>query len=650
MEGKLRRELLDRVKAYESKLATLNIIHSAVKKENEELRVELEQAQPPGGATDEDLAELKEEFSRRLGSADQTIACLQDEKERLKTQVAAASQNSTANSSQLVDKYTFIATLQEEGLSLAKRNDELKVSVRSLRAMTRDSEAEHQRMMRQVQQLESQLAKEQERYAQASRAAGEQMQELEAQLESAISHSDRQVAAAQRQAVEAIQKAEVAAARGGAEAVAASVERETAMNRNLAGLRAELEVAEASWAQREATLRREVGRLEDQIHGLEAEKAELAVSASEATKPLLRQLESMAAQAAEQQRVTQESELNLSLRLRQAESALADATEAERQNLSQAQRAEVAASLAKQALLKAQVGLQETRSKLHLEQQKTDELQEHCSAMGRQLQAALASANTAKMDHNCQQLTLQAQTQALQQQLKDLRSEHGQLHDRLKGSDSQPMFVAGPVSKPVGRPSVLNGVKGLLQRLNGSQNMQTLLPVSTPSLVIGQQQGDAETPKSVDCQSSASSHMLDDSSSAAEVAGPSKQGGDEWDELLSSVSNSKHSGGKNGTATAGRIANLERRVLTSEAAERRCHTELLKACERADTAERNAAQFRQLEEQMQEQDQRYNTALELLGERNEKVDQLEEDITEMKQIFHEQISVMANQLNATNKA
>ena len=159
-------------------------------------------------------------------------------------------------------------------------------------------------------------------------------------------------------------------------------------------------------------------------------------------------------------------------------------------------------------------------------------MQESCSAMDRQLQAALASANTAKTDHNRYQLTLQAQTQALQQQPKDLRSEHEQLHARLKVSDSQ---LAGPVSKPVGRPSVLNGVKGLLQRLNGRQNLQTLLPVSTPSLVIGQRQGCAETPKSVDCRSSgSSSHRPNDSSSAfaAEVAGPSKQEGDEWDELL----------------------------------------------------------------------------------------------------------------------
>lgn len=37
---------------------------------------------------------------------------LQDEKERLKGQVAAANQGTTANSAQLQDKHTFIASLQ----------------------------------------------------------------------------------------------------------------------------------------------------------------------------------------------------------------------------------------------------------------------------------------------------------------------------------------------------------------------------------------------------------------------------------------------------------------------------------------------------------------------------------------------------------
>ena len=38
-------------------------------------------------------------------------------------------------------------------------------------------------------------------------------------------------------------------------------------------------------------------------------------------------------------------------------------------------------------------------------------------------------------------------------------------------------------------------------------------------------------------------------------------------------------------------------------------------------------------------------ALELLGERNERVDQLEDDILEMKGIFHAQLELMADQLS-----
>lgn len=69
-----------RIKAYESKIATLTIIHAAVQKENDTLRSDLKQAQQPGGVTEEEVLELKEEFSRRLGTADQTIVRLQASK------------------------------------------------------------------------------------------------------------------------------------------------------------------------------------------------------------------------------------------------------------------------------------------------------------------------------------------------------------------------------------------------------------------------------------------------------------------------------------------------------------------------------------------------------------------------------------------
>lgn len=68
--------------------------------------------------------------------------------------------------------------VQEEGLSLAKRNSELKATAHRLKAAARSSEAEHQRVLSRMQQLEAELAREQGRYSQASQAAGEQVLQL----------------------------------------------------------------------------------------------------------------------------------------------------------------------------------------------------------------------------------------------------------------------------------------------------------------------------------------------------------------------------------------------------------------------------------------------------------------------------------------
>ena len=65
------------------------------------------------------------------------------------------------------------------------------------------------------------------------------------------------------------------------------------------------------------------------------------------------------------------------------------------------------------------------------------------------------------------------------------------------------------------------------------------------------------------------------------------------------MSSGKHTVRKNGTAEAARIVNLERRLLNSEAAEQRVHYELLKACEKAEAAERDAARTRQVQQQLQ---------------------------------------------------
>ena len=63
-------------------------------------------------------------------------------------------------------------------------------------------------------------------------------------------------------------------------------------------------------------------------------------------------------------------------------------------------------------------------------------------------------------------------------------------------------------------------------------------------------------------------------------------------------------------------------------------------------SESNKEQMTRLVLHAQTLQARHDMALELLGERNERVEALEDDIREMKHIFHSQLSALVDELNA----
>ena len=65
-----------RVKQYEGKLATLSVFNDALQKENTQLRDALEDSSVPRSATDQEVLELKQEFTRRMAAADKDISRL----------------------------------------------------------------------------------------------------------------------------------------------------------------------------------------------------------------------------------------------------------------------------------------------------------------------------------------------------------------------------------------------------------------------------------------------------------------------------------------------------------------------------------------------------------------------------------------------
>ena len=182
-------------------------------------------------------------------------------------------------------------------------------------------------------------------------------------------------------------------------------------------------------------------------------------------------------------------------------------------------------------------------------------MQEAYDALNNQLKTQSAAAESAKIDYQRHHQDLQTQTQALQQQFSDLRSKHQQLQD--KHDSLQSMSASNShVSQTPGRPSMLSGVKAMLQKFNGSQQ-PSQLPISVPSVVVGHHVDtpphSAHTassaavfrcdPQGILQQPQGHSHVLEGASQrpvahdapTAEGAELSGQQEDEWDVLLRCV-------------------------------------------------------------------------------------------------------------------
>lgn len=155
------------------RLATLQAINSTLKSENEHLRAHFSIASS-GVPTDQEIAELTEEFSRRLGAADKTIAALQDEKEDLRQQFKTCS----SLESTLKEKEDYIQSLYEEGGKLSIENSKLETTIKQLKAQLADLEANKEAL---------QVASEQEEALQVK------VDELQAELnEAESSAADRE--------------------------------------------------------------------------------------------------------------------------------------------------------------------------------------------------------------------------------------------------------------------------------------------------------------------------------------------------------------------------------------------------------------------------------------------------------------------------
>ncbi|KAF5832649.1 hypothetical protein DUNSADRAFT_11394 [Dunaliella salina] len=652
--------LADKVKQVEGKLAALQAINQGLQKENDKLRRELARIDAPPTDAEEELEELREEFQTRLGAQDRLIAALQDEKAKLQASVAEYKRGGSASEAKVTELQQTIDGLKAEGITLSKRAGDLEASQRKLRSTLRDVEGERDRLQARVKALDAHLLESQESAEKAARTAAVQMEALEREAQSAQVQARQAIADAKRQVQDAMSRAESEAAKGGAQISAAAQEREASLVATIAELQGALGAAENEAANREDMLRRQAHRLEEHIRQLEGEKEELAASAGDASKPLLRQIQSMAASAAAAQEAADAAEASLLQRLRVAEGAAATAAAAERIAASRAAATEASVASAREAAAAAVAEVSELQGHLEREKRGARALAAERGAAEERLSATQARLERARSEAEAMKRDLTERLWDAEQRARNLQKEKSELLERVEACQSQGLTYASTPA-PTNSSNARAGAASLQgEHLTAPGSSEQGNPKGQGSMQDGvgrwgpgsgeavlEEQSEAETRDGLDSKHKDELDLLlqSFSESAAIVAAQQQAQRAKGGGIFGLWGNNKDPSHDVNIGKLQRTVELlQRRMLAAERARDTAAEQLCRAFQHADALQASMSSTEQLRQQLADMEKRCDVALEIIGERNERVEQIEEDLKDCRTIFHEQLEECVRQL------
>lgn len=562
-----------------------------------------------------ELQELTEEFTRRLAVAERQASAALEERDNARAQLRAAAQGGSVTEAKLKEKDDYIEALHQEGERLSKKNGELETSARRGRAQLRDVEAERDRLAAQLTKAEARASEAEERALQLESELQAAQEGAALEVEQARKEAQAELAAARKEAGKKLQMSKEKNDKETNEALAGALEREAALAETLAEVQNALEEATAAAEDRAAALRDEAASLEKRLRELESVNHGLQSGTSDASGSLLRQLEAMAAAAAVQQQAAEDNERRLTAQVVQLRRDIATISDEQREAARKTERLleEVASSRslladAERVATEAQESLVNQQQRcIKLEQelfesqaslsQVVASLERHTAAAGaerQRLQESLWEAEEAMRGELLQRKELETQIDSLRKNQQDI---------------SEAVPVAGAVSVPLlSPPSTLNPSASGAASVPGTEDE---MDVVMRSISVG---SGGLSSASVSASASASALSLDAQ-----------------------------------TGAGLRLEMLQQQLRMAETARDASNVQLVRVLAAAEESRAAAARTVSLEAELAETKKRLDVALEVLGERNERVEMLEEDIKDMKEIFHQQLAVAADQLVETRE-
>lgn len=573
---------------------------------------------------DDKVIELErrlEETVEKLNASERKVYALTKDRDALRR-----IRDSRTSDAELVrEKDKQIAAVMAEGEKLSIKIAEKEKVVRTMKATLKEKDASLEELRVTLSATEAKLEAAGSRQRQletSEKAAQDGMEAAERrlrQVESDARSKSSSTAAleAARAQLESLRKGQAAALENQAMRLRAEHEaaleqvtakaktQEESLNKAMMELRSHLTQVMDNAGWREDQMRKEMDELRKRAEQLEARNEELAAALPDATRPLLRQVEALQAAASERVRVKSAVDRSQLERLRAAEAAVAKAAEREK-----AAEERIGDLLTRMATLEEQVRL------AHADQ----------TRVGAELRALQSENAEMRLKH--QRDLEETQVQGLKANrerdsaLEELSKERASHLDAMERAEERERKLRGQL---VSMEAKVEMLKESLAKATSMNAQRGSGPIASPS-AIGMPRFDSLANVSSSSLGLVGSDFADDPSSIAD--GISPPAGVYETEVLSASLRQKN----------GEISSLQAQLDGKETATKALAEEVVILTARVDELVQEISDAPEMKKKFDELQKRHTALLELLGEREEKIMELEADLSDVNQMYKEQIT------------
>uniref|UniRef100_A0A0E0A2P8 TATA element modulatory factor 1 TATA binding domain-containing protein n=1 Tax=Oryza glumipatula TaxID=40148 RepID=A0A0E0A2P8_9ORYZ len=524
---------------------------------------------------------LKDEYHQRVATLERKVYALTKERDTLRRE-----QNKKSDAAALLkEKDEIISQVRELEEEKQRLNSKIQVEETKVESIKRDKAATEKLLQETIERNQTELAAQKEFYTNALNAA----KEAEALAEARV-NTEAKVELESR--------------------LREACEKENILIKTIEELRHALTRQEQEAAFMEERLKRDYDDLQRRYQSSELRYNELVTQVPESTRPLLRQIEAMQETAARRAEAWAGVERTLNSRLQEAEAKAAAAEEKERsvnERLSQ--------SSSRITVLETQITILRTEQtqlsrSLEKERQRASESRQEYLAIKEE--AAMQEGRAKQLEEEIKELRTrhkkELQDAAEHRELleKDLEREKAARAELEKTSSRDAPKIPLP-DQTRNAPLRKLSSSGSINSLEESHFLQASLDLSD----------NASLERRMSAESNMSYYLRSMTPSAFESALRQKDG-----ELASYTS---------------RLASLE--SIRNSLAE-----ELVKMTEQCEKLRTEASALPGLRAELEALKQRHFQALELMGERDEELEELRNDIVDLKEMYREQVDLLVSQL------